>query len=80
MWGGEGVSRLAWQRPLPARLLQPEGADQNVNGVLPEDPLPACRPCSGAAGDADFPIPTPLLPGREAERAWLFLAPWEATT
>lgn len=76
MWGGEGVSRLAWQRPLPAHLLQPGGADQNTNAVLPEDPLPACRPCSGAdAGDADSLIPTPLLPGREAERPGCSLHP-----
>ena len=74
---GVGRGSLGWpgkDRSQPVSC-SPGGADQNVNGVLLEDPLPARRPCSGAAGDADFPIPTSLLPGREAERAWLILAP-----
>lgn len=77
MWSGEGVSRLAQQRPLPASLLQPVGTDQNTNGVLLRTHFLPAGPVLGLTRGVQTPTstPTPLLPGREAERAWLFLAP-----
>ena len=77
MWSGEGVSRLAQQRPLPASLLQPVGTDQNTNGVLLRTHFLPAGPVLGLTRGVQTPTstPTPVLPGREAERAWLFLAP-----
>ena len=80
MWRGEGVSRLAQQGPLPAGLLQPVGTDQNTNGVLLRTHFLPAGPVLGLTPRVQTPTPTPLLPGREAERAWLLLAPWEATS
>lgn len=65
MWSGEGVSRLALQRPLPAGLLQPVGTDQNTNGVVLRTHCLPSGPVLGLTRGTE--TPTLLLPSREAK-------------